>query len=271
VLVNLPVATMTRLQFVNVTGKAARDPNWPLQGPEGENQIVNASSALGISGHRNPYMSLTGVFLPETVNPNPQSPPPNIDFDTAAKRDFVELKPLLYQTFFIGDGLRNNKTTVQQFFVPSGATRLFLGVADGGLCHNNIGEFYLTVRGLASIQASGTTRPGGTVTLLLTGDPDLFYQVGSSLGTGPIPIGNRNLHLSPDDLLFISVIGYWPWLFSAYRGVMDKTGRAKAAINIPNIPALIGVRLHTAFVTLDPSAPWGIKSISNTFSFSITK
>ena len=45
----------------------------------------------------------------------------------------------------------------------------------------------------------------------------------------------------------------------------------EAAIHIPNLPALIGVRLHSAFVTLGPSAPSGIRSISNTFSFTITK
>jgi len=31
------------------------------------------------------------------------------------------------------------------------------------------------------------------------------------------------------------------------------------------------VRLHSAFVTLDPAAPSGIRSISNTFTFSVTK
>jgi len=48
-------------------------------------------------------------------------------------------------------------------------------------------------------------------------------------------------------------------------------GQAKAASNIPNITALIGQKIHSAFVTLDPQAPSGIKSISNLFSFTITK
>jgi hypothetical protein len=69
----------------------------------------------------------------------------------------------------------------------------------------------------------------------------------------------------------VSTSGGWPSVFWGYQGVMDAKGESQAAIHIPSIPALIGVRLHTAFVTLDPQAPSGIRSISNTFSFSITK
>jgi len=123
------------------------------------------------------------------------------------------------------------------------------------------------------VEGSGTARPGGTVSLsiLATGSLGLPYQLGSSLGAGPIPFDNRKLGLSTDAILVVSVNDLWPSVFSSYRGVIDRKGQAKAAINIPNIVALIGVRLHTAFVTLDPSAPSGIKSISNTFSFSVTK
>ena len=35
--------------------------------------------------------------------------------------------------------------------------------------------------------------------------------------------------------------------------------------------ALVGNRVHTAFITYDPAALSGIKSISNTVSFTITK
>ena len=95
--------------------------------------------------------------------------------------------------------------------------------------------------------------------------------MGTSLGTGPIHIDTRKLDLSPDNLLLVTVNNYWPWIFSGYRGIIDSKGQAKATINIPSIPALIGTHIHSAFVTLDPQAPSGIKSISNTYSFSITK
>jgi len=135
------------------------------------------------------------------------------------------------------------------------------------------GDAFVAKIALTLLEVSGTPRPAGTIILALTatGDAALPYQVGTSLGTGPIPIDTRKLDLSPDGLLMVTVGGYWPSIFSGYRGVIDSKGQAQAAIHIPNIPALIGVRLHSAFVTLDFAAPSGIKSISNTFMFSIAK
>lgn len=123
------------------------------------------------------------------------------------------------------------------------------------------------------ISGSGTNRPGGSVSLALHASQgaNLVYVAGTSLGTGPIAIGKRTLRLRLDDLLIISISNNWPAVFSGFRGRLDSKGQARATINIPDLTALIGVRLHSAFVTLDPSAPSGIRSISNTFSFSITK
>ena len=135
------------------------------------------------------------------------------------------------------------------------------------------GDAFVAKVALTLLQGSGAPRPGSAVTLTLTATDDvgLSHLMGSSLGTGPISIGKHKIGLSPDDLLVVSVNGYWPWVFSGYQGVIDSKGQAKASINIPNITALIGQQIHTAFVTLSPSAPSGIKSISNTFSFTITK
>jgi len=118
----------------------------------------------------------------------------------------------------------------------------------------------------AVLVPSGAARPGTTVGLDLTAanDAGLGYQTGSSLGTGPITLGTRKIYLGPDPLLAISVGGWWPSIFSGYQGVLDKRGQAQATIDIPNYPRLVGTRLHTAFVTLDPKAPSGIRSISNT-------
>jgi hypothetical protein len=123
------------------------------------------------------------------------------------------------------------------------------------------------------IQGSGATSPGSTVVLALTapGDPGLPYQVGTSQGTGPIPIDRRRLGLSPDALLAASVSGFLPSIFEGYVGLLDATGQGKAKLHLPNLTVLIGVRLHSAFLTLDAGAPSGVKSISNTFSFSVTK
>ncbi len=117
----------------------------------------------------------------------------------------------------------------------------------------------------------GSPYPGKTVDLTLKspGDKGFFYILGSSLGTGPIPIGQRNLNLSPDDLLVATVNNYLPAIFANYQNYLDAKGEAQAKIHIPNDNKLIGVRIHTAYVVLDSGAPFGIKSISNTFTFTI--
>lgn len=123
------------------------------------------------------------------------------------------------------------------------------------------------------IIGSGTTNIGGTMNLILRapGDGGLPYQVGTSLGAGPIPIGSRNLGLSLDDLLVVTVRGYLPAIFQRYTGYMPASGQGFAVIAIPSATALIGVRLHSAFLTLKSGEPFNIKSISNTYSFTITK
>jgi len=141
------------------------------------------------------------------------------------------------------------------------------------LFHRGSDDAFVAKVSLTVLEGKGTPRPGGTVgfTLTATNDVGRQFHLGTSLGTGPIPIDTRQIDLSPDNLLLVTVNNYWPSVFSGYRGVIDSKGQAQAAIHIPNLPALIGTRIHTAFVTLDSAAPSGIRSISNTFSFSITK
>jgi hypothetical protein len=56
---------------------------------------------------------------------------------------FMILAPQLQQVFFIGEGLTGTGSGQRQtFVVPTGATRLFLGSADGvGQNANNFGAF----------------------------------------------------------------------------------------------------------------------------------
>jgi hypothetical protein len=122
--------------------------------------------------------------------------------------------------------------------------------------------------------ASGLSRPGSTVEFSLNSGQDagLAYVVGSSFGTGPIKLGDgRRINLGPDNLLAVSVANQLPGVFAGYCGVLDGQGQARASIHIPNIPPLVGARIHTAFVTLDSGAPAGIRSISSTEMFTIGK
>lgn len=93
----------------------------------------------GIANLKAPINSVIGVFLDDNVPPNNRYPHA-LDFSTASSRDFTTLKPQLRQPFFIGDG-RTSTGEVQQFVVPQGATRLFIGTMDGWEWNNNIGGF----------------------------------------------------------------------------------------------------------------------------------
>jgi hypothetical protein len=122
-----------------------------------------------------------------------------------------------------------------------------------------------------TLTGSGTPNPGATIKFALSSPADagLPFQMGSSLGNGPIPIDTRQLGLSADGLLVMSVGGLLPSVFKTYAGMLDKAGAATASLDIPNIPVLKGVRIYTAYVTLLATAPSGVSGISNTFLFTI--
>jgi len=121
------------------------------------------------------------------------------------------------------------------------------------------------------IIGSGSGQIGTTITFTLLAPPDagLPYQVGSSFGNGPIPIDTRQIPLSPDNLLALSVGGLVPSIFQGYLGVLDAKGTAAAQLNIPSITQLKGLRIYTAFLTLKASAPSGVSNISNAFLFTV--
>jgi hypothetical protein len=88
-----------------------------------------AYPAGGLSGIKyiGRHMFLIGVFLDNT-EPSGTNNDVTVYNDTLA--DALTVSPLLKQLFFIGDGLGTGGAQ-QQFMVPTGATRLFLGFADG--------------------------------------------------------------------------------------------------------------------------------------------
>jgi len=66
--------------------------------------------------------------------------------------EFELLAPRLHQIFYIGDGLTGtNIGQRQEFVVPDGATRLFLGTSDGFGWFNNSGSFEVTICRLTEI------------------------------------------------------------------------------------------------------------------------
>ena len=139
------------------TGTSAPRPA-PFQAPS-TTFYVDMDSFGGISGMQlfestpsdRRVMYLAGVFLTDNA---PTAPAPaSLDFSsTSLGTAFSELSPLLQQTFYIGDGRTGEGTgSVQTFWVPDGATRLFLGIVDGAYFvggpdyyDNNDGSFSAT-------------------------------------------------------------------------------------------------------------------------------
>jgi len=131
----------------SASGSVRQESTQPFDGPDGRCESAGCSdtsygSEHGISGGDAPVMSLVGVFLgPDQPDLSPA--PEGLDFLNVG-RDFTSLSPLLKQVFPIGDGL-TTAGSVQQFVVPDGATRLYLGTMDGFNWNDNAGSFTVQV------------------------------------------------------------------------------------------------------------------------------
>lgn len=142
-----------KLNF-NFSGGVSYLPNSSANGPDGDtsfnvfNHIWTGYSGgreHGMSNVTAPITAVMGIFLNNSQPDTQGAPPADLDFSTAAQRDFATLSPALRQPFFIGDGLRNDGITPQDFVVPAGATRLYICVMDGQQWSDNIGSFNTTI------------------------------------------------------------------------------------------------------------------------------
>ena len=124
-----------QLIFSSVTGLVnccSSAPDSPPDGGTGAGGNTNINSLNGISGIIDSSRTLFLVGMFDNGSLNGGAAPARLDF-SANQDSFTTLSPLLYQTFFIGDGrtgFNNAAGTQQVFVVPTGATRLFLGFAD---------------------------------------------------------------------------------------------------------------------------------------------
>ena len=117
------------------------DPGWIINNYYA---TANGNAEHGIANLNAPLTSVIGVFLDDT-QPDSTAAPAMLDFSSASSRDFATLSPLLKQPFFIGNGVRADGVTLQDFIVPAGATRLFIGVMDGQQWSDNSGSLSTTV------------------------------------------------------------------------------------------------------------------------------
>ncbi|NJR73770.1 MAG: VWA domain-containing protein [Scytonema sp. CRU_2_7] len=116
--------------------------------PDGYSLRNTVRGLEGITGYNGRMGSLVGVFL-DDENPVNQTPPSELNFQRIGS-DFTFLTPSIGQVFFIGDG-RNEADQIQQFVAPQGATRLFVGIADGnslspGNYEDNEGAYQVTIQ-----------------------------------------------------------------------------------------------------------------------------
>jgi hypothetical protein len=151
-----PVATIglpgpLYLTFTSVTGTVQCFGSAAPNGPDGGTEaggVTNLTPHRDISGilHSNRTMFLVGVF--RDSSPGSPSGPAPASLSYSDPENFLTAAPLLNQIFFIGDGRTDDTNQIQTFEVPAGATRLFLGFADGaaftgfpGFYDDNSGSF----------------------------------------------------------------------------------------------------------------------------------
>lgn len=142
VAIALPVGVDRVVQLTKVSGTISYFDGDPPKSADGEPSpgIEPLPTYGGLSGFitRDLLPGLTAVFLDDV---EPQDPPPaSLDVGDAT---FSELSPGLRQIFWMGDGLTGTGSgATQRFHVPSGATRLFLGVTDRLYDSGSLPGFY---------------------------------------------------------------------------------------------------------------------------------
>jgi hypothetical protein len=123
-------------------------------GPDGNGlDGSNLEGLGGISAYVGPQGPLVGVFLNDDIpDGTTTGQPPALNFTSADLGiDFTYLEPQLRQVFYIGNGVTSS-SIYQQFLAPTGATRLFLGIADGfgfvghpGAYDDNDGSYFVAI------------------------------------------------------------------------------------------------------------------------------
>jgi hypothetical protein len=103
-------------------------------------------------------------------------------------------------------------------------------------------------------------------------DPGATYVAAASLSAGfGIPLGVRTFPLDPDPLFVATANNWLPQIFGAFRGVLNTQGRAVASIHAPADPRLVGQSIHVAFLTLDSTKPFGVRTISKAKKLTIAQ
>lgn len=142
----ITVAAGQKLKFRNTTGTTGDTSSGNTYGLDGDptRTTIKQASVNGINSTTAPLNALVGIFLNDNA-PNTTAAAATLDFSSTSSRNFTTLSPGLKQVFFIGDGV-NSDNYLQDFTVPNGATRLFLGVMDeNAFWWDNVGTIQTTM------------------------------------------------------------------------------------------------------------------------------
>jgi Putative Tad-like Flp pilus-assembly len=148
----------TYITFTNLSGTSSVVPgsvaftgpagNWGDIVNHGENwdySFNNPGPQNGIADARMPEDAMVGLFLTNTEPDLNTAPAGQVDWTTFPMANQATYSNIVVQQpFMIGSGQTSGGVT-QQFLVPPGATRLFLGVWDGVDYANNSGSLAGTV------------------------------------------------------------------------------------------------------------------------------
>ena len=133
----------------------------------------------------------------------------------------------------------------------------------------------ITIHGSRVLTGFGTAKPGARYTIQLRsqrstegGKP---YLLAASLALGPgFRIGGRWIYLGLDPVFLVSARNLLPAVFENFAGVLDVFGNGQAALAVPaSFPPSTGIRVHVQGIILDPQAPAGVSSMTNTLHFTL--
>jgi hypothetical protein len=145
------IESCDQIQF-SVTGKVSFTPDvTPGNNPDGDQAFDMTNYGDGLSAPLAVRANaLVGVFLDDD-SPTGKPTPDRLTFAGEGGLAFGTILPEIGQIFFIGDGLSSDSNAgqtngfAQSFIAPPGATRLFLGTADGSGWLNNSGSFTVAI------------------------------------------------------------------------------------------------------------------------------
>ena len=139
----LPLVAGQKFSFIQASGQTSYQDAADYGPDSNTGWIVCQDPVNGINSTYAPLNCFVGIFLDNSA-PNTTAMNSVLDFSSTSSRNFTTLNPGLKQVFFIGDGI-NDSGVLQQFTVPTGATRLYLGIMDEkGWWWDNTGSIQTT-------------------------------------------------------------------------------------------------------------------------------